>query len=202
MILFTVHFTAACQQNVPQFDISGTATSTPTNAQGLVPDFSFGCGGRVRAWRACLANNPTRVNYYILLQVWRPGDSGCYTLVGSNRLPSNNSDISAYVTRNTCLSYQVPLEQQIEFRAGDVIGFYIGVEGTGLLVSDSAVSGFLVNTNENTTVFLAERIGIQDTEKLYAVYSICVSAVTRVSGELQLGTQIMGAPLISAVVGK
>ena len=156
----------------------------------------------MRAWRACLANNPTRVNYYILLQVWRPGDNGCYTLIGSNRLPSNNSDISAYVTRNTCLSYQVPLEQQIIFRAGDVIGFYIGVEASGLLISDSAVSGFLVNTNENATVFLAERIGIQDTEKLYAVYSICVSVVTRVSGELQLGTQIMGAPLISAVVGK
>lgn len=196
-----MHFTAACQQNVPQFAISDTANSTPTNAQGLIPDFSFGCDGRVRAWRACLANNPARVNYYILLQVWRPGDNGCYTMVGSNRLPSNSSNTAAYVTRANCLSYQVPLEQQIEFRAGDIIGFYIGVDGSSLLVSDSAVLGFLLNTNENSTLFLTQRIGIEETEKLYAFYSLCVSSVS-LSGRLQLQTQIMGAPLINGVVGK
>lgn len=122
-------------------------------------------------------------------------------MLGSNRLPFNNSEEPVFVT-GTCVSFQVPLEQQIEFRAGDIIGFYIGVDGASLLVSDAAVSGFLVNTNENATVFLVERIGIEATEKLYAVYSLCVSSVSILSGRLQLRTQMMGAPLISAVVGK
>lgn len=121
-----VHFTTACLQNIPPFAVNDTDRATHTDIQALVKAASFSCEGRVRGWRTCFANDPTLVPYTVQFQVWRPTDNDCYEIVGSNSLPPLAPDADTPVNAlGTCITFQVPQEQQITFQPQDILGFHI-----------------------------------------------------------------------------
>ena len=176
--------------------LAGPTIPTPPNVQGLIPSRSFGCSGRVRRWSGCVQSNPSATDYIIQFQVWRPGDGGCFALVGSNSPPSSDSERDFNVVSidgGFCLEFDVPRHEQVEFQPSDVIGYYIGVR--------TSVQAFLVNTHTNATLYLSHSIGEEYKETFYASYSQCI-AIVSVTGGFKLATEITGIPLIGATIGE
>ena len=175
---------------------AGPTISTPSNVQGLIPNVSFGCSGRVRRWSGCVQSNPLAINYSIQFQVWRPADGGCFALVGSNSPPSSDSERELDVVAidgGFCLEFDVPQHKQVEFQPDDVIGYYIGVR--------TNAQAFLVNTRSNATLYLSHSMGVEYKETFYASYSQCI-AIVSVTGGFKLATEITGVPLIRATIGE
>ena len=90
--------------------------------QAIIPEYSFDCYGNVTQWGAVVKNRNGA--YTLAFQVWRrsgggQGTTGCYTLVGNNHFASIRP---AWRGRGRILA-DVPVEQQIKVRPGDVIGF-------------------------------------------------------------------------------
>ena len=116
-----------CVQNLPGFANQGGVNGQRfrTGTQTIIPDYSFDCYGNVTHWGA-FVEPPGRFELHtVVFQVWRrtgggQGTSGCYDLVGDNRFQSVSpaQQSQGQILRN------VPVEQQIEVRPGDVIGFY------------------------------------------------------------------------------
>ena len=95
-----------------------------SGTQVIIPEYSFDCYGNVTHWGAFVKN---RNGIYSLdFQVWRrsgdgQGTTACYKLVGNNHFSSIRP---AQRSRGQILE-PIPVEQQIEVRPGDVIGFYV-----------------------------------------------------------------------------
>ena len=116
--------------------------------QAIVPAYRFNCSGRVTEWGACVYPGGSRdEQYYIQFQVWRPtGTEGCYELVGyniplddANETERNISDSGTIIERegflsppgnrdsplHRCVVLPVRESKQIDFMAGDVVGYYV-----------------------------------------------------------------------------
>lgn len=178
-----MHFTTACLQGVPDFIITDNPISTPTGIQGIVTSSSFSCDGRVTAWTACFANDPTMVHYTMQFLVWRPGNNGCYELLGTNVLPTTapNSNAQFDVFDTYCIKVQVPRDEQIVFRPNDHIGFFIAIIGQ----PPANTGGLLLDTNMLGAIVLGS--------------GPCFGVFTQSLGPL---VGILGSPLLSALVGK
>ena len=116
--------------------------------QAIVPAYRFNCSGRVAEWGACVQpGGSSDEQYYIQFQVWRPtGTEGCYQLVGyniplddANEEERNISDNGTIIERegflsppgnnrdplHRCVVLPVRESKQIDFMAGDVVGYYV-----------------------------------------------------------------------------
>ena len=96
-------------------------------SQAIIPSYRFDCCGNITGWAVDV--HPARpredLRYTLELQVWRPAPTvdtstgtGCYSLVGNNRFSSIRlRDEVARVTPSP--------QDYIQFRPGDVLGFYV-----------------------------------------------------------------------------
>ena len=116
-------------QNLPGFANQGGEGGQRLRAgtQTIIPDYSFDCYGNVTQWGAFLEPLGRFLVHSLVFQVWRrtgggQGTTGCYDLVGDNRFQS----VSPAPQSQGQILASVPVEQQIEVRPGDVIGFYYG----------------------------------------------------------------------------
>ena len=116
-----------CVQNLPGFANQGGVNGQRfrTGTQTIIPDYSFDCYGNVTQWGAFVEPPGRFVVHSLVFQVWRrtgggQGTTGCYDLVGDNRFLS----VSPAPQSQGQILRNVPVEQQIEVRPGDVIGFY------------------------------------------------------------------------------
>ena len=184
-----VHFATACLQNIPPFAVNDTDRATHTDIQALVKAASFSCEGRVSSWRTCFADDPTVVRYTVQFQVWRPTDNDCYKLVGSNSLPPLSPETDTPVdVQATCVTFQVPLEQQITFQPQDVLGFHITVDGE----SSANQGGLLLTRHGNDDIILFHDAN----EALNPEEMYCIT--TRYPGS----AVYIGSPFLSAFIGE
>ena len=117
-------------QNLPGFENQGGGSerleSGPMGTQAIIPDYSFDCYGNVTQWGAYVERPGRNEEYTLDFQVWRrsgggQGTTGDYDFVGSNLF----SSISPAGGSEGQIQRDVPVEQQIQVRPGDVIGFYL-----------------------------------------------------------------------------
>ena len=116
-----------CVQNLPGFANQGGdgGRRFRSGTQTIIPDYSFDCYGNVTHWGAFVEPPGRNELHTLVFQVWRrtgggQGTTGCYDLVGDNHF----SPISPAPQSQGQILASVPVEQQIEVRPGDVIGFY------------------------------------------------------------------------------
>ena len=125
--------------------------------QAIVPAYRFNCSGRVTEWGACVQpGGMSNDRYYIQFQVWRPtGTEGCYELVGyniplddANEEEKNISVSGTIIERegslsppgddddplHRCVVLPVRESKQIDFMAGDVVGYYVDHFKDGIMV--------------------------------------------------------------------
>lgn len=109
--------------------------------QALVPGMRFNCSGKITSWKLAVPqqsfNNSVEP---ITLQVWRYNDKGIYRLVGSHSASHDQSDAPKIVTQN------VPMNDQINFTTGDIIGFTINTADFKLLLDSSDNNGNIIYT--------------------------------------------------------
>ena len=99
--------------------------------QAIIPSYEFTCCGTITEWGADVHRQGDEL-YMIDFQLWRPSPTttqdsslgtGCYSLVGNNRFTS--------ISLSNGLVQVTPSPQDyIQFRPGDVLGFYVE-EATG-----------------------------------------------------------------------
>jgi len=137
----------------------------------------------VTGWTACFASDPRIVHYNMQFYVCRPGNNGCYELLGTNVLPTTapNSNVQFDVFDTYCIKVQVPRDQQIVFRPNDYIGFFIAINEQ----VPAGSGGLLLDVNTLGSIALGS--------------GPCFGIFTQFSGPLAV---ILGAPLLSALVGK
>ena len=83
--------------------------------QGILPEVGFTCSGRLVSW-VFGAEWEGNSQSFTELQIWRPvGEDGVYTKVGSTTIitPETRTQL-----------YHYPLSTPLDFRAGDVLGYY------------------------------------------------------------------------------
>lgn len=181
--------TRACQPRPPSYDISNNYTSVNSNTQAIVPQYEFSCHGKVTSWVVCTAGAGSRLS--MQLQVWRPvGELGnYYSMAGYNErtIDSNNDN---------CASLEVADSDQVTVWPGDVVGFYVQRSGR-----DERTILIQEESSNNVTVYydiLRNKRGIREH------YAIGEGSERSPSSEStgELTQSLIGAPLISAIVGK
>ena len=174
--------------------------------QAIIPSYKFDCsdqmcgnitecGVDVRADGGSHQPGGDGIPYTLDLQVWRPSPTvddstgtGCYSLVGNNRFTSIS--LSGGVARVT-----PSLQNYIQFRPGDVLGFYVEeakevYDGVIILTSNSGTTSF---TSE--TVWYARIVpSMATSQNGDCPYSVGSNGV--------LDTSTRGAPVISIRTGK
>ena len=125
---------------------------------GISPSLQFVCSGHVNAWEAYFESEGMYTN--ITFQVWRPQTttSGCinttYVLVGMNSF--NNQTVD-----NTLRSQFVPAPNSvIEFKVGDVVGFYAKFDGSELAYFQTNSEASSVSYTIETSLTSLEMDGI------------------------------------------
>ena len=116
-------------QNLPIFADQareGDVDRLESGTQTIIPDYSFDCNGTVTQWGAFVERARDSIRYTLDFQVWRrsgggQGTTGEYDFVGSNRFQS----VSTAPQSQGQILRDVPVEQQIKVRPGDVIGLYV-----------------------------------------------------------------------------
>ena len=113
-------------QNLPMFANQGGGRDDVQRifpgTQVIIPDYSFTCYGNVTQWGAWV-ERPGNERYTLDFQVWRrsgggQGTTGCYDLVDNNLFQMVNPDNGEIVV-------PVAVEDQIQVRPGDVVGFSV-----------------------------------------------------------------------------
>ena len=103
--------------------------------QAIIPSYNFTCDtvcGNITQWEVDIRGNGMNRMYTLDLQVWRPSPSaardpsgsGCYSLVGNNKFTTTLGRGMMNVAR-----FNPSPQDRIQFRPGDVLGFY--VDGPG-----------------------------------------------------------------------
>ena len=181
--------------------------------QAIVPAYTFQCSGRVTEWRACVQPGGfSDERYYIQFQVWRPtGIDGCYDLVGYNT-PLDDEDSEEFLSPpgdsgdplHRCVVLPVRESQQIEFQAGDVIGYYVDHFRYN---RDQNGGGIQWIENEDVVVYYRDNLPREDIKSQYAIDitnidpSVC-GFPTETSDLHSLSTVASSAPIISISIGK
>ena len=115
---------------------------TNYGSQVIVPEMKLNFSGYITGWSALtliltLPNYVEILTHAITFQVWRPSNPTApqgYTLVGSNRLEFEQEALLQGITNISGLnnmSYfnftdkQVPMEERIHFKSGDIVGWYV-----------------------------------------------------------------------------
>ena len=113
-------------QNLPMFANQGGGRDDVQRifpgTQVIIPDYSFTCYGNVTQWGAWV-ERPGNERYTLDFQVWRrsgggQGTTGCYDMVDNNLFRMVNPDNGEIVV-------PVAVEDQIQVRPGDVVGFSV-----------------------------------------------------------------------------
>ena len=114
---------------------SGTGEELKQREQAIFTSYKLNCCGNITTWgidvhpgHHQLGSKDRRGKYTIDFQVWRPSptvkesldDSGCYSLVGNNRL----SAISNIVFPGVAIVTPSP-QDYIAFQPGDVLGVFV-----------------------------------------------------------------------------
>ena len=118
------------------------------HGQAIIPSYEFTCCGAITEWGVDVHHGRQGDERYTIdFQIWRPSPTtpqddslgtGYYSLAGHNRFSSISlSDGVAQVTPSP--------QDYIQFRPGDVLGFYV-VEATG----SGPVEGVVVLTTPNS----------------------------------------------------
>ena len=173
-------------QNLPGFANQGGGgnvarlESGSTGTQAIISDYSFDCYGNVTQWGAYVERSFNR--YTLDFQVWRrsgggQGTTGDYDFVGGNSFPSISPGNGGQILE------PVPVEQQIQVRPGDVIGFYVRGE-------DSNDDGVELHTNS------------RDVTVWFITTTAAVSTRIEVGNTNGIGlhSSTKGAPVITAMV--
>ena len=189
-------FTAnACLQNLPIFRNQGGGM-TPridNDQQVIVPAYYFMCNSKVTQWGACFEPGGGMEDYEIDFQVWRPADpvSNIYTFVGMNSIRGDSG------LDRSCLILDVPEEDQIQVQRDDVVGFHSIHRGRIDQSEDSKSprddAGVELDDGFNFIVWFADANMVPD----------CTEPGCTIStGPGNLDQSTLGAPVITAVVGK
>ena len=112
-------------QNLPTFADQGGGDDVQRilpGTQVIIPDYSFTCYGNITQWGAWVERGRNE-EYTLDFQVWRrsgggQGTTGCYDLVDNNLFQMVNPDNGEIVV-------PVAVEDQIQVRPGDVVGFSV-----------------------------------------------------------------------------
>ena len=182
--------------------------------QAIVPAYTFQCSGRVTEWRACVQpGGSSNEQYYIQFQVWRStGIEGCYDLVGYNSpldgedsegflSPPGDSDGRGGMPPDRCVVLPVTESQQIDFQAGDIIGYYVDHFRDGVDRDDGGIQWI---EDDEVTVYYREDLPREDIKSQYAI-GISPSACgfpTETSDLYSLSNVASSAPIISLSIGK
>ena len=138
-------------------------------------------------WGACVqpGGSPTE-QYYIQFQVWRPtGTEGCYERVGynipldnANETERNISDSDTIIERegflsppgdnedplHRCVVLPVRKSKQIDFMAGDVVGYYVD-----RFMNDDDRSGIQCIEDSVVEVYYKDGLPREDIKSQYAL---------------------------------
>ena len=179
--------------------------------QAIIPALSFTCAGRVTEWRACVDHGNDNARYYMQFQVWRStGVQGCYTLVGSNASPlgAGGMDLSMLLQPNSarCVVLPVAENEQIEFQAGDVIGYYADqYKSDGTYRTNG---GIQVARDNDVVVYHTINVPLSDLKTEYAIPSLGAdpaacgfNIATSTSTLHDLSIVTSGAPIITVTLG-
>jgi len=138
------------------------------STQTIIPDYSFDCNGTVTRWGAFVERARGSIRYTLDFQVWRrsgggQGTTGKYDFVGNNRFQS----VSPAPQSQGQILRDVPVEQQIKVRPGDVIGLHITTSrdnGVELKQQDTSNGDTLIIWFATSlTAALSTRIGVGST---------------------------------------
>ena len=186
--------------------------------QAIVPAYRFQCSGRVTEWRACVhPGGSSNEQYYIQFQVWRPtgGIEGCYELVGFNT-PLDDARVEGREFLSPpggdtdplhhCVVLPVRENLQIEFRSGDVVGYYVDHFRDG---NDRPNNGGIQWIEDNEVVVnYRDDLPREDIKTLYAIGGLnpteCGFEMSKSvnDGSHTLNTLSTSAPIISLSIGK
>ena len=177
--------------------------------QAIVPAYTFHCSGRVTEWRACVAPGGGSHNqYYIQFQVWRStGISGCYEMVSYNTPLDDEEFLSPPGGGNNnpldhCVVLPVRENQQIEFQAGDVVGYYVDSFNNG---NDWNNGGIQWIEDDEVGVHYRDNLPREDIKSQYVIGTSTInpSACGFPAETLHtLSNVANSAPIISLSVGK
>ena len=97
--------------------------------------------------------NGINQTFNFILQVWRPSPTmwnNCYSLVNDHRIASTIISVDLRVARVTTLP-----QEQLQFRPGDVLGFYVESHGSGSQPKGDVDNGVvLLNSGSHTSEFV------------------------------------------------
>ena len=179
--------------------------------QAIVPALNFTCTGRVTEWSACMDHGGGNARYFIQFQVWRStGVQGCYTLVGSNASPlgAGGTVVLSLLLQptNGCVDLLVAENEQIEFQAGDVIGYYVDQHRAD--GKNRTVGGVQVITDSNVVVYHTVDVPLSDLKTEYAISPLgpdpaaCEFNIADSTSTLHdLSRVTSGAPIITVTLG-
>ena len=177
---------------LPSFENYGKngGTRIKLHHQAIIPSYEFTCCGNVTEWGVDIeqGGRDDDMMYTLNLQVWRPSPtivggstgSGQYILVGNNRF----TEISL---SNNVAQVSVMPQNHIQFRPGDVLGFYVEEARN----SDRGVNVITTAEFSSETVWYASVATLHD---------IGCPISTGSSGVLN--TEFRGAPVVSIETGK
>ena len=143
--------------------------------------------------------------------MWRStGIEGCYDLVGYNS-PLDDEDSEEFLSPpgdngplHRCVVLPVRESQQIEFQAGDVIGYYVDHFRDG---DDQNNGGIQWIENDDVVVHYRDNLPREDIKSQYAISisnidpSVC-GFPTETSDLHSLSIVASSAPIISLSIGK
>ena len=154
--------------------------------QAIIPTYKFNCCGNITTWGVDLNPVHPKGVFDFDLQVWRPSPTKteCYSLVDNyeeklTMLPQVTTDHVAKVTPSP--------HSQLQFKPGDVLGFYVESSGAG---SDDDNGVVLLNDHHHTSE-LVWHASIQDRSSLSGSCPYAVGT----DGVLTMSTH--AAPVIS-----
>ena len=183
--------------------------------QAIVPAYTFQCSGRVTEWRACVEPGGGGHNqYYIQFQVWRStGINGCYEMVGYNTPSDDDDDSEEFLSPpgggsnnplDHCVVLPVRENQQIEFQAGDVVGYYVDSFNNG---NDWNNGGIQWIEDDEVGVHYRDNLPREDIKSQYVIGTSTINP--SVCGFLAENTNLHtlrdvanSAPIISLSIGK
>ena len=156
--------------------------------QAIIPSYEFTCCGNITEWGVDVqpGGGGHRNVYTLDLQVWRPSPtvddstgSGQYSLVGNNRFSAISLD-------NDVAEVTPLARNQVQFRPGDVLGFYVeeargNNDGVNVLTTSS---------------YTSERVWYASVTTLNTMGS-----PVSVGSSGVLNTELRGAPVISIALG-
>ena len=176
-------------------------------------------------WGACVQPGGfTSEQFYIQFQVWRPtGTEGCYELVGynipldnANETERNISDSGTIIERegffspsglnnqlHRCVVLSVRESKQIDFMAGDVVGYYVDRFQNG---NDRDDGGIQWIEDSGVEVHFRDDLPRQDIKSQYALVNgpnptECGFPVSDGTTDLHtLSTVSTSAPIISVSI--